>query len=242
MKLIATQLRVSVPAAPVRQQVADRLRSAIAESLFEPGHRLIERELCELMGVGRSSIREALRQLEAEGLVKLIPHKGPVVATLGLEQEQQIREIYETRAVLEGLAGRLFAERASDAQIARLGRMVKQIDDAREAKNWDAMFKAKTRFYEVLEQGCRNAIVCAQMKLLRTRVTLLRGIILSRESRARESIEEIREILAAVERRDTEAAWSACVRHVELGAAFALQVLREEQENSRGENRVIAAD
>lgn len=226
-------LRVLAPAAPVREQVVDRLRTAISEAWFEPGGRLVERELCELMGVSRSSIREALRQLEGEGLVKIIPHKGPVVATLGLDQVPQIREIYEMRTVLEGLAGRLFAERATDAQVARLARTVGQIAKACAAKNWKGMFREKTRFYEVLEQGCGNSLLSAQMKILRTRTTLLRGIVLSRESRARESIEEIREILEAVRRRDPDRAWRACVRHIESGLVFALQILREEEQSLR---------
>ncbi len=72
-----------------------RLRSAIGSGLFKPGQRLIERELCEQVGVGRTSIREALRQLEAEGLVTTIPHRGPIVSTISVEEAEQL---YDLRA------------------------------------------------------------------------------------------------------------------------------------------------
>src|SRR5689334_22743137 len=91
-------------AAPLRQQVDDGLRQAIISGRLAPGARLTERELTEMMGVSRTVIREALRQLESEGLVAIIPHKGPVVRALSLDEA---RDLYSIRAVLEGFAARL---------------------------------------------------------------------------------------------------------------------------------------
>src|SRR5262247_14034 len=107
------QMRVVRNTVTLRQQVLEVLRSAILNFQFKPGDRLIERELCELTGVSRTSVREALRHLESEGLVESLPNKGPIVATLDLRQAGQI---FEVRAALEGMAGRLFAERATQAQ------------------------------------------------------------------------------------------------------------------------------
>ena len=92
-------------AAPLRQQVLDELRQSIIAGRLNPGERLIERELISMMGVSRTVIREALRQLESEGLVAIVPNKGPIVRTLTLEEA---RDLYAIRAVLEGLAARLF--------------------------------------------------------------------------------------------------------------------------------------
>jgi len=94
---------------------------------FKPGQRLLEKELCRLTGVSRTSIRESLRQLEAEGLIKVIPNKGPVVATITLNEAI---DLYQVRQVLEGLACRLFAERADPSQ--RLGpcRAVELLEEA----------------------------------------------------------------------------------------------------------------
>ena len=71
----------------VRSMVAQKLREAIMSGTLKPGQRLIERELCEMTGVSRPSIREALRLLEADGLVNTVPHRGPVVSTISLEEQ-----------------------------------------------------------------------------------------------------------------------------------------------------------
>src|SRR5277367_656435 len=90
-------------AAPLRRQVLEELRSSIISGRLLPGARLIERELIAMMGVSRTVIREALRQLEAEGLVSNIPNKGPIVRELTIEEA---KDLYAIRAVLEGLAAR----------------------------------------------------------------------------------------------------------------------------------------
>jgi DNA-binding GntR family transcriptional regulator len=83
----------------LRRQVENALREAIMSGRFHPGQRLIERELCENLGVSRTSIREALRQLEAEKLICIVPHKGPTVASISLKEAE---ELYALRSVLEG--------------------------------------------------------------------------------------------------------------------------------------------
>ena len=87
----------------VRSMVTQKLREAIMSGTLKPGQRLVERELCEMTGVSRPSIREALRLLEADGLVNTVPHRGPVVSTISLDEA---RQLYAARAVLEGFAGR----------------------------------------------------------------------------------------------------------------------------------------
>src|SRR5882672_4452774 len=95
----ATGMRVVRNTVTLRQQVLEVLRGAILNFQFKPGDRLIERELCEMTGVSRTSVREALRHLESEGLVQNLPNKGPMVATVTGEEA---REIFEVRRVLEG--------------------------------------------------------------------------------------------------------------------------------------------
>src|SRR6202044_153255 len=85
----------------LRHQVENVLRQAITSGRFAPGARLIERELCETLGVSRTSVREALRRLEAEKLVRSVPHKGPVVAIMS---KQEATELYAIRGLLEGFA------------------------------------------------------------------------------------------------------------------------------------------
>src|SRR3954465_7010764 len=144
-------LRVERTPAPVRAQVLDTLREAILDHRFAPGQRLIERELVELTGVSRTSVREALRELAAEGLVQTIPNRGVVVATLKVDEA---RQLYQVRGVLEGLAGRLFVENASEAQRRALRKQLAVIE--RLAARGQSILEPKDRFYEVLFAGGGN--------------------------------------------------------------------------------------
>lgn len=218
-------MRISVAAAPVREQVLMNLRTAIFNRTFAPGQRLIERELCELTGVSRTSVREALRQLEAEGLVTMIPHRGPVVARTSASEAL---ELYEVRSVLEGLAVRLFTQRATDEQLARLVEAVDSIE-ATSTKGPAALLSAKDHFYEVLFDGAGNTTVVRVLDSLRARVTHLRATSLHRVGRAPETVQELRSVVNAIARRDPDAAWQAAVHHVQQAGLVAQQVLLEEE-------------
>ena len=108
-----TVVQLQVPIAqPLRQQVVDILRDAITSCLFEPGGKLTERVLCERLGVSRGTVREGLRQLEAEGLVRLVPNRGPMVTVL---TELEAAECYSLRALLESEASAIAAKQVSDS-------------------------------------------------------------------------------------------------------------------------------
>src|ERR1700726_5174881 len=100
-----------------RDQAFDRLRDAIITGHFAPGARLIERELCEAMGVSRTSIREVLRRLEAEQLIEVEPRRGPIVARLS---RKQVAGVYDVRGLLEAAVVRIFTQKASDQEMAHL--------------------------------------------------------------------------------------------------------------------------
>ena len=104
-------------AAPLREQVTDSIRQAILDFSLQPGQRLVERELMERLEVSRTTIREAIRELSAEGLVTVVPQKGAIVTAPSLEDAV---DLYEVRASLESLVVQRFVERASDDQVARL--------------------------------------------------------------------------------------------------------------------------
>ena len=111
-------------AAPLREQVVTWLRKSISEGRFEPGERLVERELCELTKVSRPLVREVLRQLEVEGLVVTVPQKGVIVVKITPAEAMQI---YQVRGVLEGLAARLFAQNGTAAQKEALAENYKRL-------------------------------------------------------------------------------------------------------------------
>src|SRR5690606_30904625 len=139
-------LKVTRNTQNLRQQVVELLRGAILEYRFKPGERLIERELCELTGVSRTSVREALRHLESEGLVVNLPHKGPTVAVV---TAQDALELYQVRGALEGLAGRLFATRGGREQVVRLEGALAGLEAAFAERDRRGIEQATAAFYEV---------------------------------------------------------------------------------------------
>ncbi len=222
-------MRISREPAPIRQQTVVILRNEISEGQFKPGERLIERKLCELIGVSRTSIREALRQLEAEGLIKVIPNKGPIVATVTPEEA---RDIYQVREVMESLACRDFAERASTSQIEALVGMLKHFERVVPQADGRELVKAKNDFYTILLDGCGNKLVKSFLLSLHARISLLRSTSLSQPGRHLQSLKEISAIVRAIEQRDPEAAWESSVIHVRHAEAVALGVLAKLQEDS----------
>jgi DNA-binding GntR family transcriptional regulator len=209
-------------AAPLRRQVLDNIREAIAVGRLAAGGRLVERELCEMTGVSRTLVREALRQLESEGLVEVIANKGPIVATF---TANQAREVYELRAALEGLASELFADRADERQRKALQEAFAALRAAYAVGERSGMLAAKTRFYDCLVQGAGNETLGVMLRQLHARAMVLRGTSLSQPGRTAASEREIAEIMKAIRRRDGAAARKASVGHITKAARVALQVL-----------------
>jgi DNA-binding GntR family transcriptional regulator len=186
---------------------------------------LIERELCEMLGVSRTLIREALSQLVAEGLVQIIPHKGPIVSVM---TGDEARGLYEVRAVLEALAGRQFTERATDEQRVALKEAFNPLALIRDVQGQEGIMlflKQKARFYDVMLEGAGNPVLMEMLRLVHTRVMMLRATTLSQEGRLPQSYDEIATIVDAVMRHDADAAAAACKRHVEQAERLAVQVL-----------------
>jgi len=220
------ELAILAEAAPLRREIESRLRAAITQGRFHAGERLIERELCEMLGVSRPSLREALRQLEAEELVTLVPNRGPSVAEITIEEAQ---EIYEARAALEGLAARLFVRRASDGDIDKLRRALRGLKKAGAGKSPEMLLlDLKNQFYEILLAGCGNRVIRRDLTQLHNRIRLLRAKTLA--GRTKIALSEIARIVEAIEKRDEEAACIAGSEHIERAAEWAIRALRQQQD------------
>lgn len=210
-------------AAPLRRQAEDVLREEIVSGKFVPGERLKERELVELLGVSRTSLREALRQIEAEGLVTLEPNRGPVVAKLSYEQAE---EIYEVRNTLEAQACLGFAERASSAQIEQLRACFAMLRDFALAGDIEGAVRLSADFYQVILEGCGNGLLRRMVKQIHNRIVLLRRTSLSEAGRLPETLAELTQIYQALMSRDGYAASAASQHHVRQAARVALRVMR----------------
>jgi DNA-binding GntR family transcriptional regulator len=219
---------ISKSAAPLRRQVLDELRQSIIAGRLNPGERLVERELIAMMGVSRTVIREALRQLESEGLVAIVPNKGPIVRTLTVEEA---RDIYAIRAVLEGLAARLFTEQADQAQIARLERALSVVEKAYDSGDVNSMLETKNNFYEVLFEGTKSETLASMLAILHGRIWRWRGLGLTHPNRSperdRQSLKNLRALVQAIRARD---------------AASAEQILRDEVSKAADEVHRLLKD
>ncbi|CAM5201660.1 DNA-binding GntR family transcriptional regulator OS=Castellaniella defragrans OX=75697 GN=HNR28_002002 PE=4 SV=1 [Castellaniella defragrans] len=223
-------LYISRASSTLRQRVTDRLRNAVLDGTFHPGQKLVERDLCEMMGVSRTVLRESLQRLGAEGLVTMVPHKGPIVATITLAEA---RDIYAVRRALEALAGEGFARNASAAQIrqikATLGKLRKVSGTV---DSHHRVLDIKNEFYEILLKGCGNAVVGTMLTILNNRVTILRRTSLATPGRLPRTIAEMEEVVAAIEKRDAELAGRLCAEHVGKAAEAVFSYLASADQNS----------
>lgn len=210
---------IAITRAPalIRDQVADHLRRAIVEMRLRPGQLLVERELAEATTASRATVREALRQLQSEGLVTSSVGKGTVVTRL---TSHEAKHIYEVRASLEGLAGRLFAQNATTEQLAGLWGTVHDVEATTDDPT--LMLQAKASFYDVLIDGSGNDELRRILQGLHARATLVRATSLSQPGRPEQSVEELKAIAQAAEARDADKTARLCVEHIEKAEAAAL--------------------
>jgi DNA-binding GntR family transcriptional regulator len=206
--------------APLRRKIAASLRKAIQDGALLPGARLVEKDLCEQLSVSRTSLREALRELEAEGVVAAT-QLGLIVTELTREEAANI---YGVRAALEGLIAEQFAQRASEADLLALQRVVDALNRAYKANEFPAIIAEKDRFYEILCLGAKNPIVLEVLTRLNARINRLRSLSRANQVRGKASLTEIKAIMQALCARDAVGAREAAVAHVQEAAKAALRL------------------
>jgi len=220
--------------APIREQVASILRDAIIEMRLEPGKLLVERELCEMTQASRPSVREALRQLEAEGLVESLSGRGTIVAVTSPELATSVSEV---RVELERLAVELFIKHAGPADLDRFRDAVGEVRAAAERGEGAsvAAMRAMNRVYDVLLEGAGNPILMQMVNLLQRRVTQLRALALEQPGRTAQNVIELEAILESFEQHDVKSARSAAAFHVQQEARTALRAIERAEAASAGE-------
>lgn len=210
-------------AAPVRKLVADNIRSAIIAGKFAPGARLKEQELMAWTGVSRTAVREALRQLEAEGVVGNIPNKGPVVAQVTPEEA---RCHYEVRAALESLVARTAASRVTEGDIEKLRALELALRSSYENGSVEEMLVVKNQLDKQLLGICANDLLTGFLDVIHARLSYLRPLVLSQPARLQENVDEITLLIEAIVARKPDAAATAALSHVQKGASATLALLR----------------
>ena len=194
--------------------VRERIRSQILDGRLKPGARLVEDRLSAELGVSRVPVREALRSLAAEGLVRLEPHRGATVVEV---TPQIVAELVEVRALLEGQNARLAARRHDPAIVRQLRETLAHGNAAAEAGTTEELTRLNAEFHERLGEASRNSVLLDVMRGLRERTSL--AFAINGRARAREDWKEHAGILEAVIAGDEELAALLAIRHVQNAAA-----------------------
>ncbi|WP_099866413.1 GntR family transcriptional regulator [Pararhizobium haloflavum] len=229
-----TRLALSRTDVTLSLRLVGAMRDAILDGTLEPGRHLPERELCALFDVSRSLVREALQALAAEGLITIVPHRGPKVTLI---DRDAARDLYRVRAALEGLACAEFAERADASQRDAFFAAAARLQTLSEDDPPQRLIDAKNVYYERLLSGCRNQTLADMFTRLNNRIVQLRRLSLSAAGRLGDTLREIAAVVAAVERRDPVEARRLAELHVERAAAVADRCFAERQRSQAIRNQ-----
>ena len=210
--------------APLRNKIMKSLRRAIETGHLEPGTRLVEKDLCQQLNVSRTSLREALRQLQAEGILTDVYNRGLAVVSVSREDAENI---YRIRGVLEPLIVEQFIENAPDAEVEELQAHSERLKAAYRRGSAEEIVSTKRDFYDLICQGARNPIAFDLLNKLTLLTSPLRRRSVVRPERQEQSISEIGAIVAAIARRDKKDARKAAEEHVANSAQSALRAVEE---------------
>lgn len=203
-------------------ELRDSIRNAIALGEYEPGAKLTERELGAKFGVGRTGVREALRYLAAEGILEIIENRGARVKSISYSEALNL---FQIREALEGLAGMLFAARATGPQKIAFAQSLGPIADAMNNADITQTLIAGDLYYSHLLRGSQNPELQRMTEMLHVRVSQVRRISLSLPDSADRTIKSLQSIVNAVLLGDSELAREACCAHVRRSAEVTLPLL-----------------
>jgi DNA-binding GntR family transcriptional regulator len=197
---------------PLRDVVFETIREAIIKGVLKSGERLMENQLAEEMGVSRTPVREAIRKLELEGFVVVIPRKGAYVSEMSYKD---VHEIYEIRAALESLACGLAAERATADEIEEMERYLVEENDY--LYNEDILLTVKTDvgLHELIYKATRNEKIMGIMSNLKEHLYRLRSTSITLPGRKKRSLLEHQGIVEAISEREVELAQRLGQEHIE---------------------------
>lgn len=196
---------------PLYEQVANRLRERIYDGLLSPGEAIDEAALCGFFGISRTPLREALKVLDREGLVELVPRRGCVVRSLSLEE---LGELFPVIAVLEGLCARQAVSRCTEEDLAQLEAMHLQIEELAAGGDLNAYYEANFRIHELIQTLAGNRWLKRVTTDLRRILRLARHAQLKRPGRLQQSLAEHRDLMDAFRARDPEMADQCMQQHL----------------------------
>lgn len=192
--------------------IFDKIREDILNDKYHAGDKIVEAKLADELGVSRTPVREALKQLELDGLVDNIPNRGVVVKGIS---NQDIHDIYTIRVAIEGIAARWAVERMDDKVVEDL----KEIYDLMEFYTFkgdlDKIFELNTRFHETIYMATKSRYLEQVLKDFQLFIKSTRNKSLQCTGRSSAALDEHKAILEGFIEKDADKAFEATVRHIE---------------------------
>lgn len=210
------------------QEVANRLRRRIYQHQLEPGAAIDEKQLCEELGISRTPLREALKVLNAEGLVELVPRRGCFVKTIDIKE---LDKLFPVMAVLEGLCAREAVKQASAEDLAELEAVHQRLEAFAVGHDIDGYYEENFRFHEAVQTMSRNPWLQRVVADLRRIMRLARHEQLLLPGRLQDSLNEHRSIMEAFRDRDPALA-DRCMQEHLTQQCIALERLHCDQEKA----------
>jgi len=196
----------------LRDLVCESIISGISDGILQPGERIMEIQLSEELGISRTPVREAIRKLEQEGRVVMIPRRGTYVADITLKD---ITQVYEIRISLDMLAASLAAERITDEEIEEMNRQLLMTGQYAQRGEIDKVVACDSVFHDILYRAARNERLLNIINNLRDQMTTIRSRSLVHPGRLNDTLAEHKALLEAIASRDPETAANAARVHIE---------------------------
>ncbi|MDC4547772.1 GntR family transcriptional regulator [Acinetobacter baumannii] len=216
-------LKIENPPVTLRELCLDKVRNAIITGYFPSGKRLVERTLCEELGVSRSVVREVIRYLEAEGLVEILPNKGPIVSLLNWDIASQI---YEIRLLLEQSAVVDCTKNLDEKTAEKLKLLLEDLKAAFAADDINLIIATSTRLYETIFTTANHHIAWEVVQRLNGRISRLRAMTMKSTKREISGYHRIKNMCEAIYlHKDPEKAKQAVAEHIAEAAAVAKNIL-----------------
>jgi DNA-binding GntR family transcriptional regulator len=216
-------IRTPAESIPVRERAYEHLKASILSGRFNPGERLAEEHLAKELGISRTPIREALHKLESEGLIKPLASRGFVASQ---DSKDDIEELFEIRAVLEGYALRLICGRVTEVVLAQLEETVEKAEEALRRHGLDEIFQWNTRFHDTLHD-----LITDKRRLYHQMVTMRQYVLRYRKNTLQypdggaRTVDGHRKILLALRLRDPDLCERVMREHIQQSKTDALQFL-----------------
>ncbi len=196
---------------PLRDVVFNTLRQAILKGELAPGERLMEIQLAERLGVSRTPIREAIRKLELEGLVVMIPRKGAEVAKI---TEKDLKDVLEVRCSLEELAISLACEKIGEDQVKELKETLIDFENAMSSKDVTNLAEIDVKFHDIIYSSTGNQRLIQILNNLREQMYRYRVEYLKDSQSHAKLLKEHKDIVSSLIKRDQEAATRDIKEHI----------------------------